>query len=49
MTEADQRANLIKIIHVARRKLAMKDDVYRAMLSNIPKLEGITSTANSSE
>lgn len=45
MTAADQRANLIKIIHVAKRELAMEDDAYRAMLTNIPELEGVTSTA----
>lgn len=44
-TAAQQRVNLIKVIHVAKRELAMEDDAYRAMLANIPELEGVTSTA----
>lgn len=42
---SDQRARLIKLIHVARRELGMQDDDYRAMLANIPQLEGATSSA----
>ncbi|HTF98640.1 MAG TPA: regulatory protein GemA [Cellvibrio sp.] len=42
---SDQRGRLIKIIHVARRELAMDEDSYRQMLANIPSLEGVTSTA----
>lgn len=30
-----QRANLIKLIHVARRKLALDDDTYRAMIGRV--------------
>jgi phage gp16-like protein len=42
---SDQRARLIKLIHVARRELGIQDDDYRAMLANIPQLEGATSSA----
>lgn len=42
---SDQRARLIKLIHVARRELGMQEDDYRAMLANIPQLEGATSSA----
>ncbi len=42
---SDQRARLIRLIHVARRELGMQDDDYRAMLANIPQLEGVTSSA----
>lgn len=41
-----RRKQLIKLIHVARRELGMQDDDYRAMLANIPILEGATSVAN---
>jgi Mu-like prophage protein gp16 len=30
-----QRANLIKLIHVAKRKLALDDDTYRAFLAGV--------------
>ncbi|AVE67916.1 regulatory protein GemA [Citrobacter koseri] len=30
-----QRANLIKLIHVARRKLALDDETYRSVLSGV--------------
>lgn len=40
-----RRARLIKLIHVARRELGMEDADYRAMLANIPQLEGATSCA----
>lgn len=43
-TKVDERSRLIKLIHVGRRELAMDDDSYRAMLANIPALEGATST-----
>lgn len=29
------RANLIKLIHVARRKLALDDETYRSVLSGV--------------
>lgn len=46
MAKADpRRARLIKLIHVARRELGMEDADYRAMLANIPALEGATSSA----
>lgn len=41
----DLRTRLIRLIHVARRELGMQDDDYRAMLANIPQLEGATSSA----
>jgi len=41
----DRRKQLIKLIHVARRELGMHEDDYRAMLANIPQLEGATSSA----
>ena len=41
----ERRTQLIKLIHVARRELGMQDDDYRAMLANIPQLEGATSSA----
>lgn len=41
----DRRKQLIKLIHVARRELGMPEDDYRAMLANIPQLEGATSSA----
>lgn len=40
----DERNRLIKLIHVGRRELGMDDESYRAMLSNIPRLEGATSS-----
>jgi phage gp16-like protein len=40
----DERSRLIKLIHVGRRELGMDDESYRAMLSNIPRLEGATSS-----
>jgi phage gp16-like protein len=40
-----RRKQLIKLIHVGRRELGMQDDDYRAMLANIPQLEGATSSA----
>lgn len=43
---SDQRARLIKLIHVARRELAMQDEDYRTMLANLPQLEGATSSAS---
>lgn len=42
---SDQRNRLIRLIHVARRELGMQDDDYRAMMANIPQLEGATSSA----
>lgn len=42
---ANTRSNLIKLIHVARRELAMQEDDYRQMLTAMPALEGQTSTA----
>lgn len=44
-TAEAKRKQLIKLIHVARRELHMQDDDYRAMLANIPALEGATSSA----
>ena len=41
-----RRARLIKLIHVARRELAMEDDSYRQMLAAIPALGGRTSSAD---
>lgn len=41
----DRRTQLIRLIHVARRELGMQEDDYRAMLANIPQLEGATSSA----
>lgn len=49
MSAAPSNANrlrLIKLIHVARRELQMDDDTYRLMLSGMPALDGITSTAD---
>jgi len=40
-----ERLRLIKLIHVGRRELNMDEESYRAMLSNMPELEGATSTA----
>jgi phage gp16-like protein len=42
--KTDERARLIKLIHVGRRELAMDDESYRAMLANTPALEGATSS-----
>lgn len=39
-----ERLRLIKLIHVGRRELAMDDESYRAMLANMPQLEGVTSS-----
>lgn len=39
------RNRLLGLIHVARKQLGMDDDTYRAMLANMPRLEGETSTA----
>lgn len=44
-TEA-QRKRYIQLIHVARRELGIQDEDYRAMLANMPQLEGATSSAN---
>lgn len=41
----ERRKQLIKLIHVARRELGMQEEDYRAMLANIPQLEGATSSA----
>lgn len=41
----DMRTRLIRLIHVARRELGMQEDDYRAMMANIPQLEGATSSA----
>lgn len=41
-----RRKQLIKLIHVGRSELGMHDDDYRAMLANIPQLEGATSSAD---
>ena len=49
MSAAPSKANrlsLIKLIHVARRELQMDDDTYRLMLSGMPALGGLTSTAD---
>lgn len=49
MSAAPSKANrlsLIKLIHVARRELQMDDDTYRLMLSGMPALGGVTSTAD---
>ena len=45
LTQEAQRKQLIKLIHVARRELGMQDEDYRAMLANIPGLDGATSSA----
>jgi phage gp16-like protein len=45
MNVSDERGTLIKIIHVARRELAMDEDSYRQMLAQMPGLDGQTSTA----
>jgi phage gp16-like protein len=45
MNVSDERGKLIKIIHVARRELAMDEDSYRQMLAQMPGLDGQTSTA----
>jgi phage gp16-like protein len=42
---SEERGKLIKVIHVARRELAMDDDSYRQMLAAMPGLDGQTSTA----
>lgn len=39
-----ERLRLIKLIHVGRRELHMDDESYRAMLANIPQLEGARSS-----
>lgn len=41
-----RRARLIKLIHVARRELAMEDESYRQMLAAMPSLGGRTSSAD---
>ena len=49
MTKAadeSRRKRLIKLIHVARRELAMQDEDYRAMLSGMTALGGKTSSAD---
>ena len=46
LTKEAQRKQLIKLIHIARRELGMQDEDYRAMLANIPALEGATSSAS---
>ncbi|MFD2645101.1 gp16 family protein [Pseudomonas japonica] len=49
MSAAPSNANrlrLIKLIHVARRELRMDDETYRLMLSGMPALDGVTSTAD---
>ena len=43
-TNVDERTRLIRLIHVGRRELSMDEDSYRAMLVNIPALEGATSS-----
>lgn len=45
-TSNANRLRLIKLIHVARRELRMDDDTYRLMLSGMPVLNGVTSTAD---
>lgn len=45
-TSNANRLRLIKLIHVARRELRMDDDTYRLMLSGLPVLNGVTSTAD---
>lgn len=49
MSTAPSNANrlrLIKLIHVARRELRMDEETYRLMLSGMPVLDGVTSTAD---
>lgn len=41
-----RRKQLIRLIHVGRRELAMQDADYRAMLAGIPALGGKTSSAD---
>lgn len=44
-SRGDERRNkLIKLIHVARRELAMQDEDYRSMLAGMPALGGRTSS-----
>lgn len=44
--KTDNRLRLIKLIHVARRELAMDEDTYRLLLSGMQGLGGATSTAD---
>lgn len=43
MARDADRLKLIKLIHVAKRELAMDDDTYRALMRNTAGLDGATS------